>query len=155
MRLVFPVREEPKLAACETFNDSSAISALRVLFVDDEPLLRQLVRSMLENDGHQVTVADGGKSALAEFRQALQRNPFDVVITDLGMPDVDGRKLAQLLKDESPATPVIMLTGWGTLMRADGDLPARVDYVLGKPPRIREMRNALRTVSRPNAVAEN
>jgi CheY-like chemotaxis protein len=123
----------------------TSVRELKVLFVDDEPLLRQLVGDMLRTDNHSVEVADGGQEGLATFRAALaSEKPFDVVITDLGMPGLDGRKLTALLKQESPRTPVIMLTGWGALMRKDGEMPAQVECVLSKPPRLSELRDALR-----------
>ena len=88
-------------------------------------------------------MSDGGQSGLDAFRQARQRGqPFDLVITDLGMPYVDGRAVARTLKCESPATPVVMLTGWGAFMKEEG-MPAQVDGVLSKPPRERELRETL------------
>jgi CheY-like chemotaxis protein len=66
-----------------------------------------------------------------------------VVITDLGMPYVDGRQVASSVKQVSPATPVIMLTGWGQRLVTEGDVPPDVDLVLSKPPRLRELREAL------------
>jgi CheY-like chemotaxis protein len=65
------------------------------------------------------------------------------VITDLGMPYVDGRKVASAVKSSSPATPVILLTGWGQRLIAEGDAPTHVDRVLSKPPKLREVRAAL------------
>jgi CheY-like chemotaxis protein len=52
---------------------------------------------------------------------------------------VDGRQVASAIKADSPGTPVIMLTGWGTMMKEEGDVPAQVDVVLSKPPRIQEL----------------
>jgi len=72
--------------------------------------------------------------------------PFAVVITDLGMPYVDGRKVAAAIKRESAATPVILLTGWGQRLEAEGDMPASVDFVLAKPPKIAELRGVLAKV---------
>jgi DNA-binding response OmpR family regulator len=60
------------------------------------------------------------------------------------MPYVDGRQVASFVKRESPSTPLVMLTGWGTVMKEDGDLPAHVDVILSKPPRAEEVREALR-----------
>jgi CheY-like chemotaxis protein len=65
------------------------------------------------------------------------------VITDLGMPHCDGRQVASAIKDVSATTPVILLTGWGRTMVADGELPMHVDYVLAKPPKLAELRQAL------------
>jgi CheY-like chemotaxis protein len=151
MRLVFPIRERRSISAAGAPSHSPlSIGSLRVLFVDDEPLLRQLVGDMLRTDGHTVEVADGGQEGLGLFRQALARSePFDVVITDLGMPGMDGRKLTLLLKQESPETPVIMLTGWGALMRKDDETPLHVECVLSKPPRLSDLRDALRNTVAP------
>ena len=129
--------------------------ASKILIVDDEPLMRELVRSMLEHDGHSVVVADGGENALDEFRRAKRTDePFSAVITDLGMPKMDGRVLANRIKTESPTMPVIMLTGWGALIRSDEGKPVQVDCVLSKPPKIYELRQALRrTVQTASALA--
>ena len=147
MRLVFPVAALPlptiDLAATGA---DEPLPALRILFVDDEPLLRQLVREMLEHDGHAVAVAASGQNALEQLGEAAARKrAFDVVITDLGMPHIDGRRLTELIRGESPSTPIIMLTGWGNLLRLEKDAPA-VDFLLSKPPRIHELRKALRNV---------
>ena len=71
-------------------------------------------------------------------------HPFDLVVTDLGMPAVDGRRVAEGIKSRSPRTPVIMLTGWGSRMIAEKEIPAHVDRVLGKPPKLNELRTAIR-----------
>ena len=65
------------------------------------------------------------------------------MITDLGMPYVDGRKVAGAIKGMSATTPVILLTGWGQRLVAEGTVPPHVDRVLNKPPRLRELRAAL------------
>jgi len=142
-RLIFPLRKLTDPAAKEG-EDSPAPEPLMILCIDDEPLLRELIREMLERDGHAVEVRDGGQSGLEAFRSAMQNGrPFDVVITDLGMPYLDGRQVAKVIRKESPATPVVMLTGWGTFMKEEGEAPAQVDGVLSKPPRPRELRETL------------
>ena len=148
-RLVFPLREAPPTETGGASAVSAASPPLRILFVDDEPLLRELVKEILEFEGHIVQVADGGQAGLEAFRDARRRDqPFDVVVTDLGMPRLDGRQLTQILKRESPATPILMMTGWGTLIKGE-DLPAQVDGVLNKPPNIGELLEALRRVTQP------
>lgn len=62
------------------------------------------------------------------------------------MPYVDGREVARTVKRESPDTPVILLTGWGTRLDAEGEIPFEVDTILTKPPRVSEMRRALTAV---------
>ena len=65
------------------------------------------------------------------------------MITDLGMPYVDGRKVASAVKMICATTPVILLTGWGQRLIAANDTPPHVDKVLSKPPRLHELRAAL------------
>jgi signal transduction histidine kinase/DNA-binding NarL/FixJ family response regulator len=117
---------------------------LRLLLVDDDPLVIKSLREVLEEDGHGIVVADGGQNGINTFLAAAQGpDPFSLVITDLGMPYVDGRKVAAAIKASSPATPVILLTGWGRRLIAENDVPACVDRVLSKPPRLIELRTAL------------
>lgn len=118
-------------------------SPLRILVVDDSPLLVDLLRETLEADGHIVTTANGGQEGIDIFRDSANESRFEVVITDLGMPHVDGRVVAKEVKKTSPLTPVILLTGWGQGLAADQDISPYVDRVLGKPPKLRELREAL------------
>jgi signal transduction histidine kinase/ActR/RegA family two-component response regulator len=153
MRLVFPIGEAHPAAAAAPDSVASGPS-LKVLCIDDEPLLREMLQQILEHGGHRAVVADSGKGALELFRVARESGePFDAVITDLGMPYLDGRQVAKALKHESSTTPIIMLTGWGTIMKEDGDFPAQVDGVLSKPPRIGELLNLLAKVTKLRAAA--
>jgi DNA-binding response OmpR family regulator len=123
---------------------------MRILLVDDDPLLTECLRVMLEEDGHQVEAADGGQHGIETFRAAKAAGkPFGVVVTDLGMPYVDGRKVAAAVKDASPDTPVILLTGWGQRMQEEEEKPEHVSIVLSKPPKMHELRAALADVSAP------
>lgn len=147
-RLIFPVRETPKTDTIENPAIFAPVPPLRILFVDDEPLLRELVKEILECDGHTVQVVDGGQAGVDAFRAARKEGRlFDVVVTDLGMPHLDGRQLAQILKAESPSTPIIMMTGWGTLMKNEEDLPPHIDGMLNKPPKITDLQAVLRKVT--------
>jgi signal transduction histidine kinase/ActR/RegA family two-component response regulator len=143
VRLIFPITERPMHGVADADESSAPPPPMHILCIDDEPVLRDLVKSLLESDGHTVQVADGGQTGIDAFRAAQRGRAFDVIITDLGMPFVDGRQVARILKAESPTTPVIMLTGWGAFMKADGDLPGHVDRVLSKPPRAKELRKTL------------
>jgi len=127
---------------------------LRILLVDDDPLLSKALREVLESDGHSVHVADGGQSGIDAFQAARDsRAPFSLVITDLGMPYVDGRKVAAAVKAASASTPVILLTGWGRRLIAENDLPPHVDRVLSKPPKMVELRAVLAAITGGSAVA--
>jgi CheY-like chemotaxis protein len=135
----------PDAATVKSPVESERPAPLQILLVDDDPLVIRALRSILTTDGHLVTTADGGQQGIDAFKAARQSNgtPFAVVITDLGMPYVDGRKVAAAIKSESPSTPVILLTGWGQRLETEGDVPASVDYVLAKPPKITELRSVL------------
>jgi signal transduction histidine kinase/ActR/RegA family two-component response regulator len=119
---------------------------VRILIVDDDPQLLNSLRDALESDGHEVVTANGGQAGINAFVEShADGRPFPVVITDLGMPHVDGRRVASTIKTSVPETIVLMLTGWGRRMVAEGDLPVAVDEILSKPPRIADLRAALAT----------
>ena len=143
IRLCFPIA--PVAAALETkVHEQASLPRMRILLVDDDPLLLKSLRDILETDGHLVVSANGGQAGIDAFRAAFgTAGAFDAVITDLGMPYIDGRKVAGSIKEIAVDTPVILLTGWGQRLMAEGERPAHVDYVLSKPPKLRELREAL------------
>ena len=144
MRLIIPVRQDVEPASV-TDEDQPPPAPCRILCVDDEAPLRELLNDMLRRDDHDVVLADGARAGLELFHAAaVEGRKFDVVITDLGMPYMDGREVAAIIKGKSPTTPVIMLTGWGAFMKEDGTLPPHVDAILSKPPRLKELRAILR-----------
>jgi signal transduction histidine kinase/ActR/RegA family two-component response regulator len=149
VRLIFPIRQRPMTSAPPPRAAQAESSrALRILCIDDEPELRQLMHDVLEVHNHKVTVAASGREGVEMFRSHLQgREPYEIVITDLGMPDMDGHHVAHAIKAASPRTPVIMLTGWGAMMKADGEATPEVDAVLSKPPRIQELHDVLHRIS--------
>ena len=143
VRLIFPMpaaMDEP----ASLLPVSATARSLRILIVDDDPLIIDSLAETLRHDGHRVTAADGGQAGIDAFLAAQQLGePFDAVITDLGMPYIDGRRVAAAIKAAAPATPVIMLTGWGQRLTAENDIPIHVDRVLNKPPKLRELRLAV------------
>jgi signal transduction histidine kinase/CheY-like chemotaxis protein len=117
---------------------------LNLLVVDDDPVLLRSLRDVLEHEGHVVTAADGGAAGVDAFTAAQQQAKiFDAVITDLGMPGVDGRRVASAIKLASPQTPVILLTGWGERLRAEEEKFDDIDHILSKPPKLGDIRAAL------------
>jgi len=155
IKLILPIRQLAGTGPVEKGEPAEQLP-LNILCIDDEPLLRELLREILERDGHRVSVADGGQSGVDEFRTAANGDrPFDVVLTDLGMPYFDGRQVVKVIKEESPATPIIMLTGWGSFMKEDGDMPEAVSGILTKPPRSNELREMLRRVGANRNAGSN
>lgn len=141
--LTFPVSAHAP-ATTETDAAPAPTSRLRLLLVDDDPVLLKALGDTLQKDGHVVRAANDGQAGIDAFKAAHDRGEvFAAVITDLGMPHVDGRKVAASIKAISPSTPVLLLTGWGQGLLAEADMPAHVDILLSKPPKLREIREAL------------
>jgi CheY-like chemotaxis protein len=128
----------------------AVVRPLRILVVDDDPLILRSLSAALEADGHAVVTANGGQEGIDVFRLAEDGQRFDVVITDLGMPHVDGHKVASAVKGTRPTTPVILLTGWGQRLVDEGDVPPYVDRILNKPPKLRELRATLGELMTPS-----
>src|SRR5437868_2075771 len=113
----------------------------RVLVADDEPKLGKLVAEMLSLDGHAVSRVQGGKAALVE----LSARPFEVVVTDLRMPEVDG--LAVLREARARGCEVILMTAFGTAESAVEAMKAgAADYLL-KPFAMDELRLRMRRLA--------
>ena len=144
VRLIFPVSQESSSGDTTTLHAIRPARKLRILVVDDDPLLLKSMRDTLEADDHEVVVADGGRAGIDVFVDAHQKGaPFAVVISDLGMPYVDGTKVAAAVKALSPKTPVMLVTGWGQRLNTEKDRPSSVDRILSKPPRVNDVRRAL------------
>lgn len=140
MRLTFAVPSAVVVQPAAPATKQSQSVPWRILLVDDDPMLLKSLCDTLETEGHVLTATPGGQAGIDAFRAAHERGePFDIVITDLGMPYVDGRKVASTLKALAPEIPIILLTGWGERMLAESDIPPHVDRVLGKPPKLAEL----------------
>lgn len=144
VRLSFPAATAVAITPDQSAAEPEILRRLRLLVVDDDPLLLKSLSNILESDGHVVVTANGGNAGIEAFHAAKSPDDsFAAVITDLGMPYTDGRKVAAAIKAASPSTPVILLTGWGQRLVSEDDIPAHVDRVLSKPPKLRELREAL------------
>ncbi len=147
IKLTFPVAEKGT-SMIKAATDVTAVPPLRILVVDDDPLVLGSVCDTLKGDGHSVIAANGGQEGIQTFRNAFEHNePFAVVITDLGMPFVDGRKVATAVKSISNDTRVIMFTGWGKTLIDNDEVPPHVDFVLSKPPKLHDLRETLARAS--------
>jgi PAS domain S-box-containing protein len=103
-----------------------SLEPMRILAVEDEPEVLDVIRAMLTAAGHAVVSAASGREALELF----EREPVDIVVTDLGMPGMTGLALAEELKRRRPL-PIVLLTGWADEL--DGSHEQHVDVVLAKP----------------------
>ena len=144
VRLTFPIRQKTAPPPPPPQGERRPDAPLRILCIDDEPQMRRVLVDCLKPFNHQVTVTATGREGIEAFRKArLDNQPYHVVVTDLGMPEMDGAQVAKIIKGESPTTPVVMMTGWGTMMKEEGDTDPQVDVLLGKPPHMNELHRLL------------
>jgi signal transduction histidine kinase/CheY-like chemotaxis protein len=129
VRLRFPGTDRMEGIAPLAERASSRVSA-RVLVVDDEVELLNVLREALANAGHVVTAASSGQEGIARFRDG----EFDVVLSDLGMADVSGWELARTVRMEgNPRIVLGLVTGWGATISQEMVTAHGVDFVVAKP----------------------
>ena len=124
--------------------DEDAIRSLRVLVVDDQEIICELISEHLSADGHQPVATSETDEAI----QYLQDGSFDLVITDQSMPTINGIQLGQMVKQMHPTTPVILLTGFGDELKVDGHMPDGIDMIVAKPVSSVELRQAIREITK-------
>ena len=117
----------------------AAGATLRILVVEDEPLVREVLTVYLAEDNHEVTVAENGRDGLEKY----QAGTFDLVMTDRAMPEMNGDELAREIKKLNGQQPILLLTGFGDLMSGAGEQPPGVDLVVSKPFTLTTLRNAI------------
>lgn len=115
---------------------------LHVLMVDDDPAVLRVVAGLLAMDGHTVETAGDGRQALEKYRAGR----YDLVLTDMGMPEMSGDQLTLAIKQLTPRQPVVMLTGFGDFMPEVLEHQPWADLVLGKPITLADLRQALAKV---------
>ena len=101
----------------------------RILVIDDEDSVRDILSRMLKTKGHQVVVASNGEEGIERFRS----QPFDLVFTDLGMPKISGWEVGKTIKGINPKTPIAMITGWGMELDREKMSESGIDLIVSKP----------------------
>ena len=94
----------------ETLDAAVAAPAARILIVDDERSMREMLAILLRREGHEVDIADNGRRAI----ELLDRQPFDVIVSDARMPDVDGLEVLRHARTVNPSVIAIMITAYGS-----------------------------------------
>lgn len=139
--VILPVSRQV-IAAQREAEESPPGKPLTLLAVDDEPMARDVLTSMLTRLGHTYVVCENGEEAFRKFKPGK----FDAVITDLGMPNPNGFEVALRLRQRSPDTPVIMLTGWGEMLAPEQLQENCVSYLLKKPVMLSRLRAVLKEI---------
>jgi CheY-like chemotaxis protein len=110
-----------------------------ILVIDDDDRVRTLLRDILVFGGHQVIEASDGILGM----QYLEQGKFDMVLTDLGMPVMNGWEVAKWVKRKTPQTPVGLITGWGVNLEEEKIKESGVDLIIGKPFQVSEILDAV------------
>jgi len=120
---------------------------MRILVVDDEPLVAGLIADGLRAEGYEeIVIANSGSEGL----QVIERDPPDVVFLDITMPGMDGIEVLRRIRERSPDLPVIILSGWGTERQIETARELGVTDVLQKPA---PLKNLSQTLARLHQVA--
>jgi len=148
-RLLFPLKEAEVKEGDEE-ERTQALPPLRILLVDDDPRVRKILGELMKSWGHTIVVAEDGFSALDAFLVASRSGqPFDVVITDLGMPRMNGAELVRRIREHDRQVPIIIVTAWGK----EHFVP-EADAILSKPVHSQDLKSALWKVVRQRKVSE-
>jgi signal transduction histidine kinase/CheY-like chemotaxis protein len=121
----------------------------KVLVVDDEEPVRELLRDLLEQEGCRVYIAAGSREALGLF----EVHQFDGIFTDVGMPGMSGWELAHAIRQRNKTIPIAVVTGWGEAVGSDDQKEAGVDWVIAKPFHAEKISEVAQEISRKRAVA--
>lgn len=131
----------PALDKIDIGNETSRVvkdsQNLKILVVDDDEHIRDVLTDMLTIDGYHITACHDGESALEQF----DNNEFDILITDLGMPGMSGLDLAGIVHEKNPNIPIAMITGWGTQLNQDEIALKGIKVLLPKPFHLKDIKN--------------
>jgi CheY-like chemotaxis protein len=110
-----------------------------ILVIDDDDRVRTLLKDILVYGGHHVIEAADGILGM----KYLEEGKFDMVLTDLGMPAMNGWEVAKWVKNKAPRIPVGLITGWGTQLDEEKVKESGVDLVIGKPFQVKDILEAV------------
>jgi len=141
---------EPVISHCIEVSAAGETVPLSILVVDDEPSVRETLADMLNALNHKVQIADSGQAAL----KYISETNFDLVFTDLAMPDMDGWETARAVKKQRPETVVVLVTGYGTGTAPPPGEPDLIDAIIGKPFDFDQVGEVIGRLFAPAAAAE-
>ncbi|GAB4318227.1 MAG: hypothetical protein Kow0074_07290 [Candidatus Zixiibacteriota bacterium] len=142
-RIELPVFKESGKSGRDT-GDHKKVDTLNLLVVDDDHIILDVVTESLEDAGHHVDSFSHGSDAI----NALEKNEYNVVVTDLGMPDVTGWEVARAAKMHHPQIPVVVISGWGAQFSDDQLGDSGVDAMLAKPFHLQLLRETIERLAK-------
>ena len=126
-----------------------ADGSLRILVVDDEDYVRELLADILEREGCEVVLAGEGREALTLF----EGQGFDAVFTDVGLPGMSGWELARAVRERDGRLALAVITGWGDTVTAEEQSAAQADWVIPKPFTVERIAGLVDEISQRKAAA--
>ena len=139
---ILPLHEAAPPASAVAATAENGHQPARVLVVEDEERVRTLLKDAFSAEGHQVTEAATGAEAIEQ----LDSNKFDLVVCDLGLPELSGLHVARWVKEFRPELPVIIATGYSEMISAEDYEKARIDEVIRKPYAVADVLNCANQV---------
>jgi signal transduction histidine kinase/CheY-like chemotaxis protein len=134
-----PSASQPVAAAAP-----ARLSGTKILVVDDEESVRELLRDILEREGHEVTTTASGREALALYDETR----YAAVLMDVGLPGMSGWELARAIRERDEKIPLAIITGWGEAVGSNAQKAAGVNWVVAKPFTVEQITSIAREVSR-------
>ena len=126
----------------EELNESGKDKKLKILVVDDDENIREVLSDLLLLEGYEVLLAEEGEQALIIFERELP----DIIITDLGMPGISGWEVAKRIKSKDSSRKVIVISGWGASLEEDQLQENYIDQVLPKPFHLEQVKKVIAEV---------
>jgi len=129
----------PATKQLENISDARAVPLdkhkLRILVIDDEEIIREFLAEIFASSGYGADAAASGLEGIALF----EKNSYDLVFSDLGLPDMSGWEVAKRIRAKKRNVPIILLSGWGIQLNDDRVRECGIDLVLSKPCRMEEI----------------
>ncbi|HEX8634510.1 MAG TPA: ATP-binding protein [Pyrinomonadaceae bacterium] len=136
-------KPQPSAAQVPAAAPSAGSSGTKFLVVDDEESVRELLRDILEREGHEVTTAASGREALTLYDETR----FAAVLMDVGLPGMSGWELARAIRERNEKMPLAIITGWGEAVGSNAQKAAGVDWVVAKPFTVEQITGIAREAS--------
>lgn len=136
----FPVIKESSSVPAEP--EKLVSEDVRLLAVDDQAVILDLISAMGRSMGYRVTTADSGEAGL----RLAQRESFDIILTDLTLPGISGLDIARRLRQQGNEVPIILVTGWEASLEPSELAAAGINEVLYKPFRMEQLTDVVRSV---------
>jgi CheY-like chemotaxis protein/anti-sigma regulatory factor (Ser/Thr protein kinase) len=153
-RMTFPVVGE---SDTQRINDTGPLlmarsdGSLRILVVDDEDYVRELLADILEREGCEVSLAGEGREALRLFDAA----EYDAVFTDVGLPGMSGWEVARAVRERDEHVALAVITGWGDTVTPEEQSEAQADWIVPKPFTVERIAGLVGEISARKAAAHH